>query len=744
MKKIYLLFLMVCVGVISNAATKTWIGASGGAWSVGTNWSGGVPTSIDDVVFNTSVTVVVDGVITVNSLVITNNSAVVFQGIGTTAAARAFTLNCPSCISSIDAGSELTITGTLNTSGIDLTLANTAIFNVNGILNLGTAAYTGTSRLLPVTGTVTTINGTLNVVGSGTSVSGSAIATYIVNGIQEMKRNGGIFPVATYATTARNIISGAVATIPTFTSSQTTTWGTIEFNAPANTNVGASGAALFSAASVICQDFKVINTGTGNCTISASGSAARIITVNGDLSVAAGAVCNINSTVAAVNATASGFDVKGNVTIDGTVTETGSATASKITMINITPKNISVNGTISNDVSLIINSTGGVTALTDITLPNSSNAKLTFTVGNLDMLTNNKLLFIQNPATLACITGTATSHLIGKMKRNTNLIGGYHFPVSNNATDIPKCLITPDAAGASDFTVEFIGTNPNKSTGLTPGTIDEVGNYVWDITRNAVGPTATISLGYGGYAANTVATPATAKVLHWNNTLLVWEDKGGNVDVVPAGINAITSNAGCNDFSPYSIGGPVGTLPVTINYLNGTKQNGSHNLNWKVSCTSSQNVTLSIERSADGRNFKAINSITADGIRCLQPFSYADNSPLPGNNYYRLKMVDENGKITYSTIVLIINKETGFDIAGILPSLINNNTAVLNTSAAKKMQLTVVVTDMLGKQVEQVQYNLIAGSNQIPLNFTNLAAGTYQLVGYTTEGKSKTIRFVKQ
>jgi hypothetical protein len=750
MKKIYLLFLMVCVGAISNAATKTWIGASGGTWSTGTNWSGGVPTSVDDVIFNTSVTVVVDGTKTVNSLLITNNSAVVFQGTGTTAATRAFTLNCPGCISSIDAGSELTISGSSNTSGTDLTLANTAIFNVNGTLNLGTAAYTGTSRVLPVTGTVTTINGTLNIVGSGTSVSGSAIATFFVNGIQEMKRNGGAFPVATYATAARNIISGAVATIPTFTSSQTTTWGTIEFNAPANTNAGASGTALFSATSVICQDLKVINTGTGNCTIASSGSSARIITVNGDLSVAAGAICNINSTVAAVNATASGFDAKGSVIIDGTLTETGSATGSILNLNGTAVQTVSIAGTISNDVSLRFNNAAGFSLTSNITMPNTTSSKFILTSGTINA--NNNTIKLLSNSSLSLTGGSLASHIYnGSFTRNINAGLTYVFPIGKNTSYWPVKINNSEV---NEFTVKFISPNFN-TTG--PASSPTVLNNYWDITPTTApggAATADISLGYENNAS-AILDFTKLHFLHSDDGGVSWADKSPGLADMSAGTGpggcAASNSCGFLDitaytgpFSPFAIGGALGALPVNISYLNGTKQNGSHNLNWKVNCTSSQNVIMAIERSADTRNFKTITSIIADGVRCLQPFAYTDNAPLSGNNYYRLKTVDENGKITYSTIVLIINKETGFDIAGILPSIINNNAAVLNASAAKKMQLTVVVTDMLGKQVQQVQYNLIAGSNQITINFSKLAAGTYQLVGYTTEGKSKTIRFVKQ
>ena len=58
--------------------------------------------------------------------------------------------------------------------------------------------------------------------------------------------------------------------------------------------------------------------------------------------------------------------------------------------------------------------------------------------------------------------------------------------------------------------------------------------------------------------------------------------------------------------------------------------------------------------------------------------------------------------------------------------------------------MEVVITNVEGKQVQKIVYNLIAGSNQFNMNLSNLSAGSYQITGYTSEGKSRTIRFVKQ
>ncbi|MFZ4770890.1 MAG: T9SS type A sorting domain-containing protein, partial [Ferruginibacter sp.] len=184
-------------------------------------------------------------------------------------------------------------------------------------------------------------------------------------------------------------------------------------------------------------------------------------------------------------------------------------------------------------------------------------------------------------------------------------------------------------------------------------------------------------------------------------------------------------------------------LPISILYFKGSKQNNGHLLDWKVACSSSPSVTLQLERSADGRNFNTINSQSATATRCLQPFSYTDAAPLAGVNYYRLKSIDVDGKITYSTIVALLNKDKGFEIVSLMPNPAKE-VAVLSVTSAVKSIIEIVVSDMNGKQLSKQRVSLIAGNNQLPLNVRSLASGTYQVTGITADGISKTLRFVKQ
>lgn len=58
--------------------------------------------------------------------------------------------------------------------------------------------------------------------------------------------------------------------------------------------------------------------------------------------------------------------------------------------------------------------------------------------------------------------------------------------------------------------------------------------------------------------------------------------------------------------------------------------------------------------------------------------------------------------------------------------------------------MEIVVTDLNGKQISKQRLVLIAGNNQVQLNFNNIAAGTYQVTGITPAGEMKSLRFVKQ
>ncbi|MEQ1553697.1 MAG: GEVED domain-containing protein [Ferruginibacter sp.] len=194
-------------------------------------------------------------------------------------------------------------------------------------------------------------------------------------------------------------------------------------------------------------------------------------------------------------------------------------------------------------------------------------------------------------------------------------------------------------------------------------------------------------------------------------------------------------------FSTFFIHGGSTVLPVGIEYFAGSKQAATNVLDWKVTCNSALSLTLSLERSANGKNFTEIQNQTATATRCLQAFNAIDAAPLAGINYYRLK-VTENGVVRYSTIVALLNKASGFELISLAPNPVKN-TATLSLTSAKAGKVDVVITDLVGKVVTKQTVVIIAGNNPIPMNFATLGAGTYSITVKNAEGEVKTTRFVK-
>lgn len=99
-------------------------------------------------------------------------------------------------------------------------------------------------------------------------------------------------------------------------------------------------------------------------------------------------------------------------------------------------------------------------------------------------------------------------------------------------------------------------------------------------------------------------------------------------------------------------------LPVTIESFNATpKNNNSVILDWEVAVQINiQSYTL--EHSIDGINFIPFKSILANNFSIFH-YTTIHQNPVEGNNYYRIKIIENNGSSFYSEIrnIKILNKQ---------------------------------------------------------------------------------------
>jgi hypothetical protein len=272
--------------------------------------------------------------------------------------------------------------------------------------------------------------------------------------------------------------------------------------------------------------------------------------------------------------------------------------------------------------------------------------------------------------------------------------------------------------------------------GINPGIAhtDKAINRTWFITPSATPASpVTVSFSYLNTDGNANFNyTAPVEVAQYGTSWNVIETNISQTQPLFVNINTLVGGQS-NRFVITNVGAVLAYGKIDIS---AEKQNNNGHVVWHIESTADI-VKLELERSANGRTFSNLTTVGTTSVY------FDDDKLLSGTNYYRLKLTDINGKVSYSAIVALLNKTTGFEIVNLVPVLVNTN-AILNVTTAQKTKMDIVITDATGRKVQKISYNLVAGSNQFNLNLTNLSAGTYQITGYTGDDKSRTIRFVKQ
>jgi PKD repeat protein len=182
-----------------------------------------------------------------------------------------------------------------------------------------------------------------------------------------------------------------------------------------------------------------------------------------------------------------------------------------------------------------------------------------------------------------------------------------------------------------------------------------------------------------------------------------------------------------------------GALPVNLVVFTAIKNNTSNLLQW----TTAQEINSSyfeIQRSKDAINFSAIAQINAAGnSTAATDYSFADNKPANGENYYRLRIVNKDGSYVYSAIKSI-NDAVIFS-AKIYPDPVKSLlTLNLNNDAAGNLQMQ--ITDVNGKIIFSNQIFIPEGLSAQTINTTSLSNGIYYVKCKTVYGEMR-LKFIK-
>ncbi len=131
----------------------------------------------------------------------------------------------------------------------------------------------------------------------------------------------------------------------------------------------------------------------------------------------------------------------------------------------------------------------------------------------------------------------------------------------------------------------------------------------------------------------------------------------------------------------------------------------------------------SVQRSSDGNNFVSIGNINAKGIGS---YSFTDfQLPNASSLYYRLEILENDGKKSYSPIVSINpNRKSSLLLS---PNPTYGLTSLQVNSSRAKEEIQITVFNQLGNKLIQQTKVISIGENSIPLSLEVLQTGVYFL-----------------
>ncbi|MDD4150166.1 MAG: T9SS type A sorting domain-containing protein, partial [Bacteroidales bacterium] len=445
---------------------------------------------------------------------------------------------------------------------------------------------------------------------------------------------------------------------------------------------------------------------------------------------------NINNNgILNVNGT-SKIDVSGNWTNTGTFT----AGTGTVAFTGSSPQTITTNGETFNNV--VINNAGAGNADIIIATDLRINELLTLTNGVVSFTYSNRQVILTSSA--SSTAGNTNSFVAGIVEKSGT--SAFTFPVGRDNVWAPVRIAAP--AALSKITAEY-KTEPGPLNWSAAYMCDQnelhhtSGVEHWLLTTNASTPAVTLY--WKDAVRSGIQDLADLRVAHYNETNSCWENKGGIVDgTLTSG--SITSTVPFGSYSPITFGTKTkdNPLPVELLDFNANCLKTSANIHWQTASETNNDYFI-LERSNGVNEFYEIARLQGAGnSNILADYYFVDEKMFSGDNYYRLKQVDFDGKTTAFNIITLncdgYAKEQAVMYAYPNPFKDELNVVIENMDAG---EFTLEILDDLGRVVYLEKYTATSSEFKTSLNLNDLPPAVYNLRSKSKENVLN-IRVVKK
>jgi hypothetical protein len=292
---------------------------------------------------------------------------------------------------------------------------------------------------------------------------------------------------------------------------------------------------------------------------------------------------------------------------------------------------------------------------------------------------------------------------------------GFNYTIGNLTTGNNNDIIIQSSAsltlGASGNLKTL--TTSNNTTLSVSGTLTIWGDLavnndiIWNVTGNVIikgnvnlGNNGTITVGGSGTVqvdGNFVGGSNTTLAVNGNVTI------AGSLTVgngsIASGGGTVTVGGSCTDGTSPSFCG-TGPLPVSLLFFTGKLENNQVITNWATASELNFDY-FEVERSQDGKDFSTIGKIGGNGTSYVRhDYTFTDEKPMIGANYYRLKSVDFDGYFEYFKVAVVdFSNAKAFSIS---PNPTNGISIQFNLNFIPTGNTIILVYDNLGDLIHRM------------------------------------------
>lgn len=275
-----------------------------------------------------------------------------------------------------------------------------------------------------------------------------------------------------------------------------------------------------------------------------------------------------------------------------------------------------------------------------------------------------------------------------------------------------------------------IGTNVTNASAFVPTTAIQGGPDGWALVHSG---TVVEFLSYEGIF--TAANGPASGMMSTDIGAMEDNNSGADGSIQRTGLTTWVMNLNTNTFGACNTS-QLAALPIQLMTFSATLVADGVKLSW-TTASETQNDYFSIERSGDGTDFKPIGEKDGNGTTSQRIYyTFTDQEPLNGNNYYRLKQVDEDGTSTYSPVRLARFGKS--NPLAVYPNPSGTGTFNIVYSSVTESSLQVSLKNAAGVEVHSQIVNVYKGENFIPVSSVNTPDGPYWMV-LTTESQTSVV-----